>query len=247
VTTQRFKDKVVIITGASRGIGRETALSFANEGAHLILCYHEQHDAIKDLISQLPKECSHLTIAGDISQDKTIEHILSKTKEKYQKADILINNAGAIIGRFDTSSENFDLCMRTNLYGTIKLTEGFKDIARDNKSNIVNIASTFGILGAAPVALYTAAKAGVLNYTRSMAVELAPNIRVNSISPGVIDTDMTKGAGPELIEYCIKQTPLQRLGTPSDIANMALFLSSDDASFITGQNFIVDGGHILIN
>lgn len=244
----RFKDKVVVITGASRGIGAAAAQEFAKEGAKLVLCYHENHDAMKKLQATLPSSVQSFSIAGHIADEKTVTEALKITQEKFGYADILINNAGAILGRDTITPLDFEQGMRTNLLGAILMTQAFIPLLKKREgANVVNVTSTFGIMGAAAVAVYTAAKAGVINYTKSMAVECAPHIRVNALAPGIINTDMTSSAGPDLINHFVERTPMKRLGRAEEMAKTLLFMASEDASFMTGHTLIADGGHILIN
>lgn len=244
----RFKDKVVVVTGASRGIGRATSLAFAKEGAKLVLAYHARTEAMRSLEKELPDATEYVTVAGDLADEKTANTLLKAAMERFGRADVLVNNAGAIVGRDKISPEDFERGMRVNLLGTILMTQAFTPLLKKQEgASIVNVSSTFGIMGAAAVAVYTAAKAGIINYTKSVAVELAPDVRVNALAPGIIDTDMTDSAGPELINYFKERTPFKRLGQPSEMAQAILFLASQDASFVTGHTLIADGGHILIN
>lgn len=246
---KQFQNKIVVITGASRGIGRATALAFAREGANLILAYHQNHDAMKSLLAEIQPLTKVTTIHGDIGNAATIEQIVA-AGTAYGGVDVLVNNAGAIFdqGPATVTPEIFDTGMHTNLLGAMMLTQACVPLLRQRSgSNIVNVVSTFGIMGAAAVAVYTASKAGLINYTRSMAVELSPAIRVNALAPGIIDTDMTTNAGAELIDLFVSQTPLKRLGRPEEMADAILYMASDKASFMTGHTLIADGGHILVN
>ena len=247
--SMNFKNKVVVITGASRGIGYATALAFAEQDAKLVLGYHTNEAAIKKLEHELSAfQTEFISVSGDLGEESTAQKFLDCTLEKFGTAHILINNAGAILNVGSVSTADFEAGMRVNLLGTILMTQAFTPVLKQNRgANIINVSSTFGMMGAAAVAVYTAAKAGVINYTKSMAVELAPDIRVNAMAPGIIDTDMTTAAGPELIQHFINTTPMKRLGQASEIAKSILFLASDDASFMTGHTLIADGGHILIN
>lgn len=244
----KFQDKVVVITGASRGIGKATAKAFADNGAKLVLAYHEQHELMKSLAQELSTQTEVEIVAGYIAQKETAVKIYETTLRRFGRADVLVNNAGAILGHGEITPSDFDAGMRTNLLGVMMMTQAFTPaLKQQSGANIINVSSTFGIMGAAAVAVYTAAKAGIINYTKSMAVDLAPHIRVNALAPGIIDTDMTAGAGEELTNYFISRTPMNRLGTPEEMARAILFLASDEASFVTGHTLIADGGHILMN
>ncbi|MDP9196793.1 MAG: SDR family oxidoreductase [Pseudomonadota bacterium] len=243
----RFRDKVVVITGASRGIGRATALAFAAEGARLLLACRSNHKAMGQVRQSLG-DTDHAVVTGDIGDEKTCQTIASTVKERWGRADVLVNNAGAILSRGEVSPKDFMDGMSTNLLGTILMTQQMLPLMKGRPgASIVNVTSTFGIMGAAAVSVYTAAKAGVINYTKSMAVELAPHIRVNALAPGIVNTDMTGSAGPELIAHFVDRTPMKRLGQPEEMAKAILFMASDDASFMTGHTLIADGGHILVN
>lgn len=244
----RFTNKIVVITGASRGIGRATALAFAKEGAKIVLGFNENHDAIRSLENELSDVTEFISISGNIGDENTAQRFLDITLEKFGGADILINNAGAIFGHGNVTPDDFEKGMRVNLLGAILMTQKFSSILKQKTgASVINVASTFGFMGGAAVAVYTAAKAGVINYTKSMAVELAPQVRINAIAPGLVDTDMIVSAGPAFINHFIENTPMKRLGDPMEIAKAILFLASADASFITGHTLIADGGHILVN
>jgi 3-oxoacyl-[acyl-carrier protein] reductase len=245
-----MKNKVVVITGASRGIGRATALLMAKRGAHVVANYHQTQEAAESLLKEMSQYGDSIIVQGDISQPADIEKLYDAAMKKFGRTDILINNAGVINSPnawADFTPQSFTQGINTNLFGPMHAVRIFTQALRQTQGNIINISSTFGIMGGAPVAVYTVAKAALINYTKSMAVELGPHIRVNAFAPGIIDTDMTAGAPKEFLEEMISRTPLKRLGTPAEMASCIAFLASDEASFVTGHTFIADGGHILMN
>lgn len=236
-----LKNKVVLVTGSSRGIGRATALAFAREGCHVAVNYFKE----KKLAESLGQE---LTIRADVAKFTEFKAMVDKILKKFGRLDVLVNNAGMIIQTNQDfqqiDDEVFDRTIGVNLKGVfngIKLVSPI--MKKQGQGRIINLASVFGQLGAAPVAAYTMAKAGVENLTKSFAKELGPEITVNAVAPAVCNTDMTKGAGPALIKYFQDNTPLKRMAKPEEIAEAVVFLAGSD--FITGQILNVDGGYGL--
>ncbi|MDC1205556.1 3-oxoacyl-ACP reductase FabG [Candidatus Pacebacteria bacterium] len=235
-----------LITGGSRGIGAATAKMLSSFGAKVFINYTEnkkEAQKISDSIIQSGGSAS--IVCADVSK---LEQVESMSNE-IGKITLLVNNAGRIIqpSSWDKiSDDDFDKTIATNLKGTFNCTKVFAPHMFDNEhGKIINISSTYGFMGAAPVIAYTASKAGVINLTKSFAKEFAPKINVNCICPGIIDTDMTKAAGEELIKQSIEETPLRRLGKAEEIASSVCYLASDLANFITGEVFVIDGGHSL--
>lgn len=236
-----LKNKVVLVTGSSRGIGRATALAFAHEGCHVVINYYKE----KKLAEAVGQE---LTIRADVAKFTEFKAMIDKIVKKFGRLDVLVNNAGIIIQTNQDfqkiDDEVFDRTMGVNLKGVfngIKLAAPI--MKKQGAGRIINLASVFGQLGAAPVAAYTMAKAGVENLTKSFAKQLAPEITVNAVAPAVCQTDMTKGAGPDLIKYFQDNTPLKRMAKTEEIAEAIVFLAKSD--FITGQILNVDGGYGL--
>lgn len=243
-------DKVAIVTGASRGIGEAIAKQLSSCGAKIILIARnsDQLVAVKETI--ISNGGIAESIAGDVSNLNSISEIVTNTIDKWGRIDILVNNAGIardnIIMRM--KEDEWDSVMNINLKGCFN---GIKSVARPmikNKAGrIINITSVIGQIGNAGQSNYAASKAGIMGLTKSMAKELGSrNITVNAVAPGYITTDMTNELNDEVKEQLKSSIPLGRLGTPDDVANLVCFLASDEAGYITGQTFNVDGGMVMI-
>lgn len=245
-----LNDKVAIVTGASRGIGEAIAKQLSSCGAKIILIARnsDQLVAVKETI--ISKGGIAESMAGDVSNLNSISEIVTNTIDKWGRIDILVNNAGIardnIIMRM--KEDDWDSVMNINLKGCFN---GIKSVARPmikNKAGrIINITSVIGQIGNAGQSNYAASKAGIMGLTKSMAKELGSrNITVNAVAPGYITTDMTNELNDEVKEQMKSSIPLGRLGTPDDVANLVCFLASDEAGYITGQTFNVDGGMVMI-
>jgi len=243
-------DKVAIVTGASRGIGEAIAKQLSSCGAKIILIARnsDQLVAVKETI--ISNGGIAESIAGDVSNLNSISEIVTNTIDKWGRIDILVNNAGIardnIIMRM--KEDEWDSVMNINLKGCFN---GIKSVARPmikNKAGrIINITSVIGQIGNAGQSNYAASKAGIMGLTKSMAKELGSrNITVNAVAPGYITTNMTNELNDEVKEQLKSSIPLGRLGTPDDVANLVCFLASDEAGYITGQTFNVDGGMVMI-
>ena len=243
-------DKVAIVTGASRGIGEAIAKQFSSCGAKIILIARnsDQLVAVKETI--ISNGGIAESMSGDVSNLNSISEIVTNTIDKWGQIDILVNNAGIardnIIMRM--KEDEWDSVMNINLKGCFN---GIKSVARPmikNKAGrIINITSVIGQIGNAGQSNYAASKAGIMGLTKSMAKELGSrNITVNAVAPGYITTDMTNELNDEVKEQLKSSIPLGRLGTPDDVANLVCFLASDEAGYITGQTFNVDGGMVMI-
>tara|TARA_B100000745_G_scaffold158605_1_gene103797 strand:+ start:1304 stop:2062 length:759 start_codon:yes stop_codon:yes gene_type:complete len=243
-------DKVAIVTGASRGIGEAIAKQLSSCGAKIILIARnsDQLVAVKETI--ISNGGIAESIVGDVSNLNSISEIVTNTIDKWGRIDILVNNAGIardnIIMRM--KEDDWDSVMNINLKGCFN---GIKSVARPmikNKAGrIINITSVIGQIGNAGQSNYAASKAGIMGLTKSMAKELGSrNITVNAVAPGYITTDMTNELNDEVKEQLKSSIPLGRLGTPDDVANLVCFLASDEAGYITGQTFNVDGGMVMI-
>lgn len=243
----RLKDKVALITGSSRGIGRATALKFAQEGAKVTVHYKDQKQAAEKVYKQIGKD-NALLIKADISKELQVKLLVANTVKHFGKIDIFVNNAGEILrpGDWKSDIKTWQKTIDINLTGAWLMIREVAPIMKLAKSgSIVNIVSVYGFLGSPAVLAYTSAKGGLITMTKSFAKELAPEIRVNAVAPSNVMTDMTKGAGKELIEKFRQLTPLKRIAQPKELANAILFLASDEASYITGEMLVVDGGYCL--
>ena len=242
-------EKVAVVTGISRGIGKSIALELAKDGFVVIGSYYEKKEEAELVLEEINRYSSGFIFRVDVSNVNEVNDLYNFVVEKYDKLDVLVNNAGAIIrpGDYKGISDNdFNKTIDINLKGTFNCIKIFADlIKKSSNGRIINLASTVGREGCTPVVAYSVAKAGVINLTKAFARELAPNVTVNAIAPGNIDTDMTKSAGGALVSWVIDNTPMKRLGEPEEVAYLVSFLASEKASFITGQIIDVAGGYDL--
>lgn len=242
--------KVAIVTGASRGIGREIALLFAREGAKLVLTARNEA-LLKELAEEIQRMGAQdpMIFALDVKEAPKVEEMVDKALDKYHRLDILVNNAGVtrdgLLLRM--SDEDWDEVLDTNLKGTFHCLRAVaKIMMRQREGRIVNMASVVGIIGNAGQANYAASKAGIIALTRSAAKELGSrNVLINAVAPGFIETDMTGALSDEVKKAVLKNIPVGFLGKPLDVAKAVLFLASDDNNFITGQVLTVDGGMVM--
>ena len=242
----RFKDQVILVTGSTRGIGKAIAEAFAAEGAVAIILGRTdaQTDSVRDGI--IKKGLKAESFCGDVTNLQNIREIVTKILDKYKRIDILVNNAGITKDNLllRMSESDWDEVMNVNLRGTFICTKTVtKTMLKAKKGRIISISSIIGMIGSVGQANYAATKAGLIGFTKSIAKELASrNITVNAIAPGYIQTDMTDQLNDKTRDELLKQIPAGTLGTVNDVANACLFLASEEASYITGQTIIVDGG-----
>jgi len=240
--------KVAIVTGASRGIGKATALNLANEGANIIIQYYTNFKGaqeVKEKIEQLG--CQAIVVQADIRKSKDINRMIKFTIEKFKRIDILVNNAGITEPEpvFKTTKVKWDNMIKTNLTSVFLCCKAvIKYMKKQKEGSIINLSSVCGENGGLGAGVhYCAAKAGVIGLTKSLANQLAPyGIRVNAIAPAMINTDMINWRPAKLMESTIQQIPLKRLGKPEELASVVTFLASPKSGYITGATIDVNGG-----
>jgi 3-oxoacyl-[acyl-carrier protein] reductase len=244
-----LKGKAAMVTGGGRGIGKEIALVFAGEGCDIALCDVNQEtlDSAQKEIEALGRQC--LTGVVDVTRSDQVDGFVQKCVDKFGKIDILVNNAGitrdTLLVRM--SDADWDAVLGVNLKGAFNCMKAVaKVMMKQRDGRIVNMASIIGLVGNAGQANYAASKGGLISLTKTVAKELASrNVRVNAIAPGFIQTDMTAKLPENVKSEMLKHVPLGKMGTVADVANLALFLASDDSSYITGQVITVDGGMVM--
>lgn len=247
-----LQKKIALVTGSSKGLGASTACKLASLGCNVIINYNtskkEAEELEKHIKEQYQVEC--LVIKCDVSKEEEVSKMISKIVETFGRIDILINNAGIAVDCFfaEKTVENFMKTLEVNLLGTFLVSRQVGEIMMEHKSGkIVNISSTNALDGYCPMSVdYDASKAGVISLTHNLAVQFAPYINVNAIAPGWVETDMSKVEDKELEEAFIKEESqkiyLNRFAKPEEIANVAAFLVSEEASYVNGVVIRVDGG-----
>lgn len=238
-------EKIIVVTGASRGIGREIAKTLSRENNKVIACYNNSEKEATILKEELEKENKKIDIIkGDISKREDCKKIVEYVINKYKKIDVLINNAGISTYNLftDITDEEWNRTINTNLNSVFYMSqETVKYMIKQKEGSIINISSIWGIVGASCEVAYSVSKAGIDGMTKALAKELGPsNIRVNSIAPGLIDTDMNNDLTKEELDNIINETPLCRIGKPEDIAKCIKWLVEDE--FTTGQVISINGG-----
>ncbi len=245
----RLQGKVALVTGGARGIGREICLLFAKEGADIVIGDVNLAEAEKTAAEIKALGRKSMSLHLDVTSFEKVQEAVNKILDNLGKIDILINNAGitkdGLMLRMQDA--DWDAVIAVNLKGTFNCTKAVsKAMLKQKSGRIVNIASIIGIIGNPGQANYAASKAGIIALTKTTAKELASRaINVNAVAPGFIQTDMTAKLPEELKQKMLASIPLAKLGLPQDVANACLFLSSDDAAYITGQTLVVDGGMVM--
>jgi len=236
--------KVAIVTGAGRGIGRCIAAALSRAGYHLVLNYRSNKEELESFVTEIGANA--VLVQGDISVFDDAEKLVAAAVQNYGRLDLLVNNAGitkdTLLLRM--TEEDFDTVNNTNLKGTFNCTKhAAKVMFKQRSGSIINISSVVGVMGNIGQSNYAASKAGVIGFTKAVARELAPrNVRVNAVAPGFIATAMTEVISDEAKKAMLQNIPMGKFGEPEDVANLVVFLASDEAKYITGQVVQVNGG-----
>lgn len=245
-----LKGKTAIVTGGSRGIGRAISIKFAENGINVVVNYSSNYDSAQKVVEEIQDAGGNaLAVKADVSNIIQVDELVKKTVEKFGGIDILVNNAGitrdGLLVRM--KEKDWNDVIDINLKGVYNCTKTVsRYMIKKRTGKIINITSVVGLIGNAGQSNYCAAKAGIIGFTKAVAKELAPRgINVNAVAPGLIDTDMTKTLPESLKKQMIEQIPLGRYGDPDDVANVVMFLASEDSDYITGQIINVDGGMVM--
>ncbi|HPE68323.1 MAG TPA: 3-oxoacyl-[acyl-carrier-protein] reductase [Thermotogota bacterium] len=245
----RLEGKVALVTGAGRGIGRNTALLFAKQGAMVAACdvLEEELRSLEEEAKGLPGEVKGFVM--DVTNRQQVQEVVGQVKETFGKITTLVNNAGITRDAFlhKMTEEQWDAVINVNLKGTFNVTQAVVPAMKEaGEGSITTTSSVVGVFGNIGQTNYAATKSGVIGMTKSWAKELARfKIRANAVAPGFITTPMTKDLPEKVIKYMVEKTPLQMMGSPDDIAYAFVFLASDEARYITGQVLGVDGGLVI--
>lgn len=244
---KRFENKIVLVTGAGRGIGASIAKRFASEGAEVIVNYSGNDEAAQKTVDEITATGGQAQkYKCSVNDSESVKVMIDEIIKEFGRIDILVNNAGITKDglMLRMTDEDFDRVIDVNLKGTFNCTKYVsKYMLKQKSGKIINISSVVGLSGNAGQVNYSASKAGIIGITKSAAKELSSRgITVNAVSPGYVDTDMTKVLSDNIRNEILKNIPLQRMGNVEDISNCVAFLASEDASYITGQVISVDGG-----
>ncbi|WP_072744252.1 3-oxoacyl-[acyl-carrier-protein] reductase [Sporanaerobacter acetigenes] len=245
-----LKGKTALITGGSRGIGRAIAIELSKQGANVVITYINNEVNAKEVIAEVEKSnVRGLAIKADVSNEKDINDMIEIVNNEFGSVDILVNNAGITKDNLllRMKLEEWDDVISTNLRGAYLCTKAVaRGMLKKKSGKIVNIASVVGISGNAGQGNYSASKAGIIGFTKSIAKELGSRgINVNAVAPGFVETDMTNILNDKIKDEMINGIPLKRAGKPEDIANVVAFLCSEKSDYITGQVINVDGGMLM--
>ena len=242
--------RVVLVTGGSRGIGKETAKVYAENGYDVAINYVSDKtdvEGIKKEFQDMGVKC--LMVKADVSNEEDVNNMVEKVISEFGKIDVLVNNAGitkdTLLMRM--SKDDFDKVIDINLKGTFLVTKAVtKYMMKKRYGSIINLASVVGVVGNSGQSNYSASKAGIIGFTKSVAKELASrNIRANAVAPGFIETDMTNVLKDDVKENIGNQIPLKRMGTAKEVAELIYFLGTEKSSYITGQVINIDGGMVM--
>ena len=243
-------EKSALITGATRGIGKQIAITLAKQGYNIALNYRKENEELENTKKEIEEiGVQVLAVKGDVANFEDCENFVKQLIERFGQIDVLVNNAGItkdmLLMRM--KKEDFEQVIDTNLVGTFNVTKNVVPYMMKARSGrIINISSVVGIAGNAGQTNYSASKAGIIGFTKSLAKEIASrNILVNAVAPGFIETNMTDVLKDDVKQEIAKNIPLKRMGTAQDVSNVVKFLASDDSSYITGQVINVDGGMLM--
>jgi 3-oxoacyl-[acyl-carrier protein] reductase len=242
-----FDESIIVVTGGTRGIGRAVSLAFARRGARVFAAYVSNDDAAEALVAEAAELPGSITvIKADVSTSAGAQTVITAASQESGHIDVLVNNAGIVKDGFLVmmADDDWDSVIRTNLYPLFHCCKwGVRKMLSRRRGTIITLSSISAICGAAGQTNYAASKGAAISFTRSLARELGPmGIRVNAVVAGLIETGMTEGLKQEIVDRIVNSSALGRIGTPGEIAAAVLFLASDQASYITGQSLVVDGG-----
>lgn len=245
-----LQGKNILVTGASRGIGKSIALELAAKGANVAINYAGSEERAQAVVEEIQKlGGKSFKIQADVSKEADVKTMIKEVIKQFDSLDILVNNAGITKDNLlmRMKEEDFDQVIDINLKGVFLCTKAVtRHMMKQRSGKIINVASIVGVSGNPGQTNYVAAKAGVIGMTKSVALELASrNILVNAVAPGFISTDMTDELTQEQQDAILSRIPLAKLGSPEDVANVVRFLASDDANYITGQTIHIDGGMVM--
>jgi len=244
----RLAGKVAIVTGASRGIGRAVAERFAAEGAAVVVNYTQGSKNAATVVAGIEAAGgTAIALQADVSRSADVRRLVEQTVERFGRVDVLVNNAGVMVakGVLETTEDDWDVTIDVNLKGAYLCSKEVAPVMiRQGSGSIINMSSNSGLYHPSAMRFteYVVSKAGMNGLTKAMALALGPQIRINAICPGWIRTDMVEEIDPAIQQRILEETALKRWGTPDDVASSAVFLASDEASFITGELLIVAGG-----
>jgi 3-oxoacyl-[acyl-carrier protein] reductase len=245
-----LKNKVAVVTGASRGIGRAIALELAQRGARVVVNYHRNAEAAAEVVAAIEANGGQaVAVQADVGDIEQAAELIKTALDTFGQIDVLVNNAGTTRDQLLMLMKegDWDDVLRTNLKSVFNCCKAAaRPMVRRRQGRIINITSVSGIAGQGGQTNYAASKAGIIGFTKSLAKELGPrNITVNGVAPGFVPTDLTSDLPEELLQQAIEATPLRRMGKPEEIAYAVAFLASDEAAFITGEILTVDGGLVM--
>lgn len=248
MTNYNLKGKVALVTGSTRGIGKEIAISFVEEGVKVIINYSKDEYATDEMVKILKKQkADYLICKADVSKLEEVKNMMTMIGSQFHSLDILVNNAGMIKDKsvYKMDFDSWDIVLKTNLYGAFNcVKEAMPLLLSKGSGSIVNISSIIGMTGNLGQLNYAASKAGLIGFTKSLAKEIGRNgIRVNAVAPGFVETDMISNIPKEIKNDYLSHIPLGRFAKPHEIADIVCFLVSDKSSYVNGQIIVADGGY----